>query len=287
MSSSSSSKASRSLTIAITGGSRGLGAGMARTYLERGHRVAACSRSDPPRDLIAFADDPSCKGCLYYESGVDVCDPSAVGNFLRKISQQTWGVGDETCNSCNIDVWINNAGILNPIQSIRDTDPEEFETNLRVNLMGTFHATKAYINHCRSRAEGAYDNTVVESTLINISSGAAIKGYAGWGAYCSSKGGVDRLTECALAEEKADPSLAGRFCFRAYSIAPGVIDTDMQATIRETPKSRFPMVDKFHEIKSKDSFNTPPYIAIEIEKLALLEGPQTLPVVQRLALEKN
>ena len=120
---------------------------------------------------------------------------------------------------------------------------------------------------------------------MNISSGAAVKGYAGWGAYCSSKGAVDRLTECAVAEEQSDTD--SNLCFRAYSIAPGVIDTEMQAKIRQTPKSDFPMVDKFHEIKANDSFNTPPYIAIEIEKLALLEGPQTLPVVQRLASEKS
>ena len=126
---------------------------------------------------------------------------------------------------------------------------------------------------------------------MNISSGAAVKGYPGWGAYCSSKAAVDRLTECALAEESQqdnddDDDNNSKLCFRAYSIAPGVIDTDMQATIRKTNKSDFPMVDKFLEIKANDSFNTPTYIAIKIEELALLEGPQTLPVVQRLPSEK-
>ena len=87
--------------------------------------------------------------------------------------------------------------------------------------------------------------------------------------------------------EEQDDSTNSKLCFRAYSIAPGVIDTDMQTMIRSTDKTDFPMVDKFHEIKANDSFNTPPYIAIEIEKLALMEGPQTLPVVQRLASEKE
>eukprot|EP00536_Pseudo-nitzschia_multiseries_P004624 jgi/Psemu1/302694/fgenesh1_kg.78_\ len=109
---------------------------------------------------------------------------------------------------------------------------------------------------------------------------------AGWAAYSSSKGGVDRLTESAFAEEQ-DDSANSKLCFRAYSIAPGVIDTDMQAMIRNTDKSDFPMVDKFYEIKANDAFNTPSYIAVEIEKLALLEGPQILPVVQRLASEKK
>jgi len=244
---------------------------MTRTYLERGHKVAACSRSPPAADLDSSSADKG--GRLYYQSNVDVCDPQAVQGFLENAAKNL---------GSDIDVWINNAGILGPIKPIRDTNFADFEKNIEINLMGVFHGTKAYINHCRSRANVAAE----PSTLVNISSGAAVKGYAGWGAYCSSKGGVDRLTESALMEEQ-DDSTNSKLCFRAYSIAPGVIDTDMQTMIRSTDKKDFPMVDKFHEIKTNDSFNTPPYIAIEIEKLALLEGPQTLPVVQRIASEKE
>jgi len=269
-----SAPSSRSLTIVITGASRGLGAGLARTYLERGHKVAACSRSPPPDDLLD--DTVSAKeGRLYYQSNVDVSDPQAVQLFLENTTQK---LGPE------IDVWINNAGILDPIKPIRNTNFVDFEQNIQVNLMGTFHATKAYINYARSRAGGVA--TTTPSTLVNISSGAAVQGYAGWGAYCCSKSAVDRLTECALAEEQ-DDAKASQLCFRAYSIAPGVIDTAMQAKIRNATKSDFPLVDKFHEIKANDSFNTPPYVAIEIEKLVLLEGPQSLPVVQRLPSEKS
>ena len=261
---------SRPLTIVITGASRGLGAGMARTFLERGHKVAACSRSPPPENLSASCDND---GKLYYQSNVDVCSPDAVEQFLENTSK---ALGPP-------DVWINNAGILNPIKPIRDTNIADFKKNIEVNLMGTFHGTKAFINYCRSRASDG-SPAAVPSTLVNISSGAAVKGYPGWGAYCSSKGAVDRLTECALAEEQSDES--SNLCFRAYSIAPGVIDTDMQTEIRNTSKSDFPMVEKFLEIKANDSFNTAPYVAIEIEKLILLDGPQTLPVVQRLPSEK-
>ena len=242
---------------------------MARTYLERGHKVAACSRSPPPQDLENSADK---EDRLYYQSNVDVCDPDAINDFLEKTAKKL---------GPNIDVWINNAGVLGPMKPIRETNFEDFEKNIQINLMGVFHATKAYINYCRSRPD---ETGGTSSTLVNISSGAAVKGYAGWGAYCSSKGAVDRLTECALAEEEADES--SKLLFRAYSIAPGVIDTAMQEMIRSTSKQDFPMVEKFHEIKANGAFNTPPYIAIQIEKLALLDGPQTLPVVQRLSSEK-
>ena len=153
---------SRSLTIVITGASRGLGAGMARTYLERGHKVAACSRSPPAADLDSSSSDK--EGRLYYQSNVDVCDPQAVQGFLENAAKNL---------GSDIDVWINNAGILGPIKPIRDTNFADFEKNIEINLMGVFHGTKAYIHHCRSRANAA----AKPSTLVNISSGAAVKGY--------------------------------------------------------------------------------------------------------------
>ena len=267
---------------------------MARTYLERGHRVAACSRSGPPPDLLRYAneeDDDNVNGGggrrFYYESGVDVCDPEAVGSFLEATTKAFGVETNNNNNNNNIDVWINNAGILDPIKPIRDTSPTDFEENLRVNLMGTFHATKAYIHHCRGRAPSSSSSPPPDCTLVNISSGASTRGYAGWGAYCSSKAAVDRLTECALAEETADAAGngGGGFVFRAYSIAPGVIDTGMQEAIRKTDPADFPDVGKFLDLKRKNAFNTPPYVAIEIEKLALLGGAQTGPVARRLPPE--
>lgn len=255
---------SKSLTIVITGASRGLGAGMAGFYLERGHKLGLCSRSPPP-PALATSDNPN----LYYQSNIDVSDPEAIKDFTNQVLQRF---------GPKIDLWINNAGILGPIQPIRKYQPQDLEENLQINLMGVFHGTQAYIRHLHQR-----DNTNTTSAiLVNISSGAAVKGYAGWSAYCASKAGVDRLTECALLEEQSELPF-----FRAYSIAPGIVDTDMQTQIRSTSKENFPMLDKFLDVKEKDVFNTPAYVASKIESLALLEGPQTLPVVQRLPSEKE
>jgi benzil reductase ((S)-benzoin forming) len=250
----------RSLVIVITGASRGLGAGMAETYLAKGHKLGICARSSSASfDTSTYAEK------VLYQS-VDVCNPEAIQSFLDAV----------VAKFGSIDLWINNAGIIGPIQPIRNTNYEEFNTNIQINLGGVFHGTKAYINHVRSQS------AIKDATLINISSGAAVKGYAGWGAYCSSKGAVDRLTECAFIEEEE----GGTTNLRAYSIAPGVIDTDMQAMIRSTSKEDFPMVDQFLEMKATDSFNTSPFVAQKIEELALLEGSQSLPVIQRLPNEK-
>ena len=238
------------LTIVITGASRGLGAGMARYYREQGHKLGLCSRSQPCLEN----DEQTLSRCL------DIRDAAAVDAFTHEVVQ-TFG---------KIDLWIGNAGVLEPMRQIREITLEAFDACMQINVSGVFNGTKSFIHHVRNR-DG-------EGTLVNISSGAALKGYASWGAYCASKAAVDRLTECALLEE-TDAGL------RAYSIAPGVIDTDMQTTIRAATAEQFPMVQKFIDLKAQEAFNTPPYVAQKILEFATQSGPQTQPVVQRLPEE--
>ena len=238
------------LTIVITGASRGLGAGMAQYFKEQGHNLGLCARSKP-----CFDDDAKT-----LSRSLDVRDAEAVESFTQEVVQ-TFG---------QIDLWIVNAGVLEPMRQIREVTLEEFDACMQINVSGVFNGTKSFINHIRNR-DG-------EATLVNISSGAALKGYASWGAYCASKAAVDRLTECALLEE-AESGL------RAYAIAPGVIDTDMQTTIRAATADQFPMVQKFIDLKANEAFNTPPYVAQKILELALQSGPQSEPVVQRLPEE--
>ena len=70
---------------------------------------------------------------------------------------------------------------------------------------------------------------------------------------------MERLTEVVALEE---PGL------RAYAVAPGVVDTDMQAEIRSTPADRFPSVDRFHDLKARDAFNSPAWVARQLLELA-------------------
>ena len=92
-------------------------------------------------------------------------------------------------------------------------------------MLGVLFGTQAFVRHLRRRGG--------EGVLVNVSSGAARKPYAGWSVYCAAKAAVDRMTECVALEEAAHG-------LRAYALAPGVIDTDMQALIRATPAARFP-----------------------------------------------
>ncbi len=230
--------------VVITGASRGLGLGMAETMSSLDVRAALCARS-PIAMPTAFTRT------------VDVVDADAVHEFARSVVAE---LGP-------IDLWINNAGVLDPIQFVRDLPTAALTQHLAINVGGVLHGTQAFVAHLRESER--------RGVLINISSGAALKGYAGWGAYCAGKAAVDRLTECIALEE---PLVS------AYAVAPGVVDADMQRTIRATSKEVFPAVDKFLQLKRDDAFNTPRFVAQELLRIAFESPPST--VVVRLPSEK-
>lgn len=225
-------------TIVITGASRGLGAGLAKRFHERGHALALCARSAP-------ALTP---GEQVLAECVDVRDPAAVQTFTERAAAR-FG---------RLDLWINNAGVLEPIAPLRDVDLAEARDHVEINLMGVVHGAQAYVRHIRARGG--------PGALINISSGAARKPYAGWSIYCAAKAAVDRLTEC-IAVEEAEAGL------RAWSVAPGVIDTEMQAMIRSTPEDRFPQRERFLQMKRDEAYNSPAFIADHLLELAFGEAP--------------
>ncbi len=235
-------------TVAITGASRGIGAGIAEQCLARGYNLAICARSKP---------ELGAGNAQVLSMVADVTKEEDVQRFCNEAVKR-FG---------QIDLWINNAGILKPIGPLRNCESAEVETHLNINLLGVFHGTKSFANHLRSR-DG-------EGVLINISSGASTSAYEGWGAYCAGKAGVDRLTEVVALEE----SESG---MRAYSIAPGIIDTDMQSLIRSCSADQFPMVEKFHELKADDAFSSPEFVGRSLLDIAFDEAARPDEVCVRL-----
>ncbi|MEE8580922.1 MAG: SDR family NAD(P)-dependent oxidoreductase [Myxococcota bacterium] len=239
-------------TAVITGASRGLGAALAADFASRGMRLGLFARSAP-----ALAEGENIVAAC-----VDVRDEKGVEAFAQRVAER-FGA---------IDLWINNAGVLEPVEPLRDTESEAFREHIDINLCGVFIGTRAYLRHLHAR-DG-------EGVLINLSSGAAWHGYAGWSAYCASKAGVDRLTECVQLEEQ------GRG-LRAFAVAPGVIDTDMQKLIRSCSPEDFPEVDRFLEMKREESFNSTRFVASQLLAIAFDPDHQADEVVLRLADEKG
>lgn len=225
----------------ITGASRGLGAGIAARFAEHGVQLGLCARREP--------EVPA--GSEAIVQSVDVTDAAHLDRFADIVAE-TFG---------EIDLWINNAGVLDPIGPMRELEPDHLDRAIAVNLGGVVHGTQCFV-------ERAAEADPARRTLINISSGAASSVYEGWSIYGATKAAVDHLTRIVDVEE---PDVA---CF---SVSPGVVDTEMQRLIREQDAESFPAVDRFVAIHEQGAWNSPAWIADHL--LALHTGALVPPEV--------
>jgi benzil reductase ((S)-benzoin forming) len=230
----------------VTGASRGLGAGLAVHFAGSGMHLGLCSRHRPI--LVARTRPTAHDGHIVSSerpvlSAVDVTDRTAMERFVAEV----------VARFGRIDLWVNNAGLLGPIGPLVEADPAELARTVAVNVTGTLNGTAVYAEHVRSRPG--------PGVLVNISSGAGTTPYAGWAAYCASKAAVDQLTR-VVAMEEADQGL------RAYSVAPGLVDTDMQTAIRATDEAAFPEVERFRRAAAEHRFNSPAWVAEHILAIA-------------------
>ena len=217
----------------VSGASRGIGAACAKRFSAAGMRLVLCSRSAPVL--------PENEGVISRQ--VDVRSETEV-QALTSEAESRFGA---------IDLWVNNAGVLEPIRPVRDVSVEEFRNHIDTNLTGVFIGSRCYVNHLRRLSRGG--------VLINLSSGAAWSAYSGWGAYCAGKAAVERLTEVIQIEEEG-------IGLRAHSVAPGVVDTAMQKLIRSSSAENFPDLERFVQMKRDENFNEADFVAREFLSIA-------------------
>ncbi|MGD0312706.1 MAG: SDR family NAD(P)-dependent oxidoreductase [Acidimicrobiales bacterium] len=227
------------LVAVVTGASRGLGAGLARSWADQGVRLGLCARTRP--DAPAGTDSLT--------ASVDVTDAAAVDEFADAVVGRFGPV----------DLWVNNAGILDPVGPLAEADPGALRRNVDVNVLGVLHGSAAFARHVRARPG--------RGVLVNISSGGASRPYAGWAAYCGSKAAVEMITEVVALEE-------GGAGLAAHALSPGLVDTDMQALIRSTRPEQFPQGDRFRQVHRDGAFNSAEWVAAFIlDRLVIGAGP--------------
>lgn len=196
-------------TLIITGASRGLGAAAARSAAETGANVVLNARSEERLEAMAqFIRDSG--GSAVAVSG-DISNPET----SKRIVSLALAHFDR------IDGIINNAGILDPIATIAESDPAQWGHNLGVNVLGPMLLTQAALPHLRLHL----------GRIINVSSGAAVSALPGWSAYCTAKAALNHFTRVLAVEE---PSIT------AVAVRPGVVDTEMQVLIREKGSTGMP-----------------------------------------------
>jgi NAD(P)-dependent dehydrogenase (short-subunit alcohol dehydrogenase family) len=188
-------------TIIISGASRGLGAATARTAMQMGANVVLMSRSADKLEEVAQQIRSGGGRALAL-----VGDVSRAADCRRVLDEAVREFGQ-------VDALVNNAGILGPISTIADGDPKAWQTNWAVNVLGPVMLTQSVLPFLRQS----------KGRVINISSGAAVSVIPGWAAYSAAKAALNHFTR-ALAEE--EPSIT------TVALRPGVVDTEMQATIR-------------------------------------------------------
>ncbi len=138
-------------------------------------------------------------------------------------------------------ILVNNAGVLDPIGPLAESDGAAWLRNIAINVGGTYLVTRTVLPGMIDRGAGR---------IVNISSGAADHASAGWSAYCAAKAAVDQLSR-ALALE-IDGSGVSVCAFH-----PGLLDTGMQERIRRATPEEFPRVAEFREAHASGRVQDP------------------------------
>jgi NAD(P)-dependent dehydrogenase (short-subunit alcohol dehydrogenase family) len=187
----------------VTGASRGLGRALAEGLAAAEARVVLVARQAGPLDEVAAAI--RARGGEAHAIAADVADRDATHAIAGQAAAL---VGP-------LDILINNAGTLGPVplRLLLDTDCEDLERALAVNVVGPFRLTKAIAGSMVLRGRGV---------VVNVSSDAATQPYERWGAYGASKAALDQLARIWAAE------LAGTGV-RFLTVDPGEMDTRMHA----------------------------------------------------------
>ncbi len=197
--------------VIITGGTRGIGKGIASLFVKEGANVAILGTNDESGQLAVneiknLIVDPEQKVEFYK---VDVSKTGEVDLFSEQFLK----------NWERIDILINNAGVTRD-QLFMKMKEEDWDTVLDTNLKSVYNMTRAFV---RSMIKGRYGR------IINISSVVGIKGNPGQANYAASKAGMIGLTK-SLAKEIASRNIT------VNCIAPGGIATDMLGQLTDAQK---------------------------------------------------
>ncbi|MGR3364032.1 MAG: SDR family oxidoreductase [Maritimibacter harenae] len=188
-------------TVVITGASRGIGEAAARVFAEAGANVALLARSG---DALATLAEELGEGALALE-----CDVASFESVQNAVDETIGRFG-------GVDVLINNAGVIEPIAHMADSDPDDWDRVIDINLKGVYHGMRAVLP-AMQKARGG--------TILTISSGAAHGALEGWSHYCVSKAGVHMMTKALHKEEVGNG-------IRAIGLSPGTVATEMQREIK-------------------------------------------------------
>jgi 3-oxoacyl-[acyl-carrier protein] reductase len=204
--------------VVVTGGSRGLGAGIVTSFLASGDRVATCART-ATQNTDTWAADPSLADRFLF-APADLSRSEDAERFVKAVIEK-WG---------RVDVLVNNAGVARDgiLGLVSD---EDIDTVIDLNLKGTIYMTRLVSRRMLARGGGS---------IVNISSIVGLSGYRGLAVYSATKAALDGFTR-AMARELGSRGIT------VNSVAPGYLRTEMShgldeaqlnQIVRRTPAGR-------------------------------------------------
>jgi len=216
----------------VTGATRGLGEALA-------HQIAASSSNRLVTIGRAAASETNIQA--------DFADAAAVERAGDELERRIAGAPFDRA------VLINNAGVVGPVGPLEKLEAGELQRNLEVNLVAPIQLMRRFL---------AATERIALRRVINISSGAGRRPVFGWSAYCAAKAGLDMASRVVALEAEARG-----LAVEVVSLAPGVIDTGMQATVRAMEAADFADVERFRAMKAEGVLRPADAVAADILRL--------------------
>lgn len=222
----------------VTGASRGMGLAMAQALLSPQHRVLGISR----RSNEALKTQAQAQSAPLSQWTLDLADAQAAAQAL-----QVW-LGELNSADVASATLINNAGVIPPIAPLSGSQPSEVARALRVGLEAPMLLTQAFLHASLAWVHAGWRGS---RKVLNISSGLGRRPMASQAPYCAAKAGMDHFSRCVALDEAQLEHGA-----RIVSLAPGVIDTDMQVQLRGADAQQFPDHPRFVSLHTEGVLST-------------------------------
>jgi NAD(P)-dependent dehydrogenase (short-subunit alcohol dehydrogenase family) len=225
----------------LTGASRGMGLAMAQQLLAKGNTLLCISRNASAE--LATSAQKSGQDLMQWTH--DLADTEGVSARLRD-----WLQSQDQARFASATL-INNAGVIPPVVPLRQSQTADLAQALRVGLEAPMALSAVFL--------AATQAWTLPRKVLNISSGLGRYPMASQAGYCAAKAGMDHFTRCLALDEALHPNGA-----KVCSLAPGVIDTDMQVQLRGSASEAFPDQSKFAQLKANGQLSSPEQAAEQV-----------------------
>ena len=213
----------------VTGAGRGIGRATALALAQAGAAVVLAARSED--EITGVADEIKHEGGQTLAVPTDVSDAGQV-DYLLVLALRAFG---------RVDILVNNASLFHPAGKVWESSPTAWQEAIAVNVIGPYLCARAVLPHMLERGSGR---------IINLSSGMAARNVASTSAYSASKAAVERFSGILALE------VEGRGIV-VVILRPGVVDTSMQAELRQTPRHLLPAVDRWQALHDQGNLRPP------------------------------